>query len=75
MSRGLTLVACVAAALAVACADARAEGAPKTPIRHFITLMQENHTFDNYFGTYPGVDGSRRTRACRSIRREGGSPV
>ena len=57
MSRGLTLVACVAAALAVACADARAEGAPKTPIRHFITLMQENHTFDNYFGTYPGVDG------------------
>ena len=19
--------------------------------------MQENHTFDNYFGTYPGADG------------------
>ncbi len=19
--------------------------------------MQENHSFDNYFGTYPGVDG------------------
>jgi phospholipase C len=31
--------------------------APRTPIHHFITLMQENHTFDNYFGTYPGVDG------------------
>ncbi len=30
---------------------------PRTPIRHFITLMQENHTFDNYFGTYPGADG------------------
>lgn len=28
-----------------------------TPIEHFIVLMQENHTFDNYFGTYPGVDG------------------
>jgi phospholipase C len=28
-----------------------------TPIKHFIVLMQENHTFDNYFGTYPGVDG------------------
>ena len=30
---------------------------PKTPIKHFIVLMQENHTFDNYFGTYPGVNG------------------
>ncbi|HEY9152011.1 MAG TPA: alkaline phosphatase family protein [Anaerolineales bacterium] len=29
----------------------------KTPIQHLIVLMQENHTFDNYFGTYPGVDG------------------
>jgi phospholipase C len=30
---------------------------PNTPIEHFIVLMQENHTFDNYFGTYPGADG------------------
>jgi phospholipase C len=28
-----------------------------TPIRHVIVLMQENHTFDNYFGTFPGADG------------------
>jgi phospholipase C len=31
--------------------------APRTPIKHFITLMQENHSFDNYFGSYPGADG------------------
>ena len=30
---------------------------PNTPIEHFIVIMQENHTFDNYFGTYPGADG------------------
>ena len=30
---------------------------PATPIKHLIVLMQENHTFDNYFGTYPGADG------------------
>lgn len=30
---------------------------PRTPIKHFIVLMQENHSFDNYFGTYPGADG------------------
>jgi phospholipase C len=28
-----------------------------TPIEHVIFLMQENHSFDNYFGTYPGADG------------------
>ncbi len=24
----------------------------RTPIKHFVFLLQENHTFDNYFGTY-----------------------
>ncbi len=28
-----------------------------TPIKHVVTLMQENHSFDNYFGTYPGAAG------------------
>jgi phospholipase C len=28
-----------------------------TPIKHFMFLMQENHSFDNYFGTYPGANG------------------
>ena len=27
------------------------------PIQHVIVIMQENHTFDNYFGTYPGANG------------------
>lgn len=31
--------------------------AANTPIEHLIVLMQENHTFDNYFGTYPGANG------------------
>ena len=26
-------------------------------IKHVISLMQENHTFDNYFGTFPGAAG------------------
>ncbi len=30
---------------------------PNTPIQHFIVVMQQNHTFDNYFGTYPGANG------------------
>ena len=28
-----------------------------TPIKHLVVIMQENHSFDNYFGTYPGANG------------------
>ena len=31
---------------------------PRSPITHVIFLLQENHTFDNYFGEFPGVDGA-----------------
>ncbi len=33
------------------------EPTASTPIAHFLVLMQENHTFDNYFGKYPGANG------------------
>ncbi|MBV8799311.1 MAG: phospholipase [Alphaproteobacteria bacterium] len=26
-------------------------------IKHVIVIMQENHSFDNYFGTFPGANG------------------
>ena len=48
-------------------------------IRHVIVIMQENRSFDSYFGTYPGADGipmkngiptvcvpDRRTQVCRA---------
>jgi phospholipase C len=31
----------------------RAAGPPATPIRHLVVIYDENHSFDNYFGTYP----------------------
>ncbi len=31
-------------------------GAAGKPIQHVVFLMQENHTFDNYFSAFPGVD-------------------
>jgi phospholipase C len=27
------------------------------PIEHFVFIIQENHSFDSYFGTYPGANG------------------
>src|SRR5262245_10072025 len=32
----------------------------KTPIKHVIVIMQENRSFDSYFGTYPGAAGLPR---------------
>lgn len=29
----------------------------RTPIEHFVYLMQGDRTFDHYFGTYPGAEG------------------
>jgi phospholipase C len=28
-----------------------------TAIQHIVFIFKENHTFDNYFGTFPGADG------------------
>ncbi|MDB4958548.1 MAG: acid phosphatase [Myxococcales bacterium] len=27
------------------------------PIKHVVIVVKENHTFDNYFGSFPGADG------------------
>jgi phospholipase C len=36
---------------------AAADPKPNSPIEHVVVLMQEDHTFDNYFGTFPGANG------------------
>ena len=62
---GLLAAGCVCAAAAAFAfvgfpgdRDARAQpldGIHK--IRHIVVIMQENRSFDSYFGTYPGADG------------------
>jgi phospholipase C len=54
-----TIVAALVALVSVAAS------APQTPhpsdgihkIKHVVIIMQENRSFDSYFGTYPGADG------------------
>ena len=35
----------------------RKHASATTPITHIVIIMMENHTFDNYFGTFPGANG------------------
>jgi phospholipase C len=56
--RKASVVALIAAALgltAVPSALAAPEGIHK--IQHVVVIMQENRSFDSYFGTYPGANG------------------
>lgn len=59
----LTLLPATAAAGAADATDASSaaasaeQTATTTPIKHFVYLMQESRSFDEYFGTYPGADG------------------
>jgi phospholipase C len=73
--RGRPILAALAAAAVVgfvACSgdvpDHQASAltpAPATPgietIKHVIIVVQENRSFDHYFGTYPGAEGLSRT--------------
>src|ERR1700735_4753723 len=45
---------------------------PLSEIQHVVVLMQENRSFDHYFGTMPGVRGFADPAA---IRLPGGRPV
>jgi phospholipase C len=56
---GVVAVAGLASALLSTCSSgssgSSAAGIDK--IKHVIVIMQENRSFDSYFGTYPGADG------------------
>jgi phospholipase C len=50
--------------------------ATPNPIQHLIFIIQENHSFDNYFGTYPGANGlSNAPPCCQVDPNDSSSPI
>ena len=48
------------------CADLTRSGPGEIPakkVKHVVIILKENHTFDNYFGTFPGANGARLPRS------------
>ncbi len=39
-------------------ADAARDASIAMPIHHVVVVVKENHTFDKYFGTFPGAEGT-----------------
>jgi phospholipase C len=38
-----------------------------TPIKHIVVVVKENHTFDNYFGSFPGADGIAQIQTAAGL--------
>ena len=54
-SLAIFVVGLLAAPQIISALNSSAASRTATPIKHVVFLIQENHTFDNMFGTYPGV--------------------
>ncbi len=76
----------------VACGGASPEATPvlptafdaaqsKTRIKHVVVVIQENRSFDNFFATFPGADGTKSGKAAamssseQAYCRDNGMPV
>ena len=61
---GILLLAAAVLAAAMSASTGTKRSAAPPPgihkIKHIVVIMQENRSFDSYFGTYPGVDGIPR---------------
>jgi len=44
-------------ALATSCVTLALPAVAASPIKHVVIIMQENRSFDSYFGTFPNADG------------------
>jgi phospholipase C len=62
LALGIVLGALLAAGSSPAFAAPEATGSAATSIKHIFVIVEEGHTFDNYFGTFPGADGIDPTK-------------
>ncbi|HEV2413967.1 MAG TPA: alkaline phosphatase family protein [Candidatus Dormibacteraeota bacterium] len=61
----VALVACATPSSAVSSPSPSSRGLQK--IKHIVVIMQENRSFDEYFGLYPGADGLPRANGQFSV--------
>jgi phospholipase C len=54
---------------------ADAAGNQSFPIDHVIVVVKENHTFDNYFGSFPGAEGTDVAKTTSGLVPVGRPPL
>src|ERR1017187_5298877 len=68
------LVACLSLLVVAAVITGAPPSRTATPIQHVIIIVQENHSFDNYFGTYPTANGTMVTPVTSRLPSVNGIP-
>jgi phospholipase C len=56
-ARPVVLVFALMIAVVPSCSSSQSTAAGIHRIKHVVVIMQENRSFDSYFGTFPGADG------------------
>src|ERR1700686_3437791 len=87
MSKTIVIISCLVVLLVVfststsqryATADSStaASLATSTPIKHIVIIMQENHAFDNMFGTFPGLPSgyAENLNTCMPVKPPAATP-
>ena len=64
----LLLITIVGAPTISTQANTHRYGTATTPIQHVVFILQANHTFDNFFGTFPGANGISEPEATNPQR-------
>jgi len=49
-------------------ASSKRSASTQSPIQHVVIVMMENHTFDNFFGRFPGANGFQEAAASNPQR-------
>jgi phospholipase C len=47
--------------------DDASEPVTDYPIKHVVVVVKENHTFDNYFGSFPGAEGTTQCKTSSGM--------
>jgi phospholipase C len=47
--------------------EAGPPGPAGMPIKHVVVIVKENHTFDNYFGSFPGAEGTTQCKTSKGM--------
>src|SRR5215208_3482373 len=68
--RTLLIAAGLTAVVTATASPAAAQRDRLSRIKHFVVIYEENHSFDNLYGGWEGVNGRQKARAANTVQRD-----
>src|SRR5690349_13763366 len=67
-ARGALLIALAVLVAAVAATASRGASTPLSKVNHIVVIYEENHSFDNLYGGWEGVNGRSNADAAHTTQ-------